>query len=93
MYKRQPVAEADSLTVQKELVAHQRGIYSVLGPYSIAAELRDGRLQASKLVRPDLCRHVTLAFPKAGKLSPACKAAAAVIQQLVGAWGQQLTEP
>ena len=92
-FKLEPVAEADSLTVQKELVAHQRGIYSVLGPYSIATELRDGRLQASKLVRPDLCRHVTLAFPKAGKLSPACKAAAAVIQQLVGAWGQQLTEP
>ena len=41
-----------------------------------------GRLQASKL-----------ALPKQGKLSPACKAAAAVIQQLVGAWGQQLTQP
>lgn len=87
------VAEADSLTVQKELVAHQRGIYSVLGPYSIATELREGRLQASKLVRPDLCRHVALAFPRQGKLSPACKATAAQIQQLVSAWGQQLTEP
>lgn len=92
-FKLEPVAEADSLTVQKELVANSRGLYSVLGPYSIAAELRDGRLQASKLVRPDLCRHVTLAFPKQGKLSPACKAAAGVIQQLVESWGQQLTEP
>lgn len=92
-FKLDAVAEADSLTVQKELVAHQRGIYSVLGPYSIAAELREGRLQASKLVRPELCRHVALAFPRQGKLSPACKATAALIQQLVSAWGQQLTEP
>lgn len=92
-FKLEPVAEADSLTVQKQLVANSRGLYSVLGPYSFAAELREGRLQASRLVRPDLCRHVTLAFPKQGKLSPACKAAAAVIQQLVGSWGRQLTEP
>lgn len=92
-FKLEPVAEADSLTVQKELVANSRGLYSVLGPYSIAAELREGRLQASKLVRPDLCRHVALAFPRQGKLSPACKAAAGVIQQLVESWGQQLTEP
>lgn len=91
-FKLEPVAEADSLTVQKELVANSRGLYSVLGPYSIAAELRDGRLQASKLVRPDLCRHVALAFPRQGKLSPACKAVAGVIQQLVESWGQQLTE-
>jgi len=92
-FKLEAVAEADSLTVQKELVANSRGLYSVLGPYSIAAELRDGRLQASKLVRPDLCRHVTLAFPKQGKLSPACRVAAETIEQLVAAWGQQLTEP
>lgn len=92
-FKLEPVAEADSLTVQKELVANSRGLYSVLGPYSIAAELRDGRLQASKLVRPDLCRHVALAFPRQGKLSPACKAVAGGIQQLVESWGRQLTEP
>lgn len=92
-FKLEPVAEADSLTVQKELVAHSRGLYSVLGPYSIAAELRDGRLQASKLVRPDLCRHVTLAFPKQGKLSPVGRVVAEAVQQIVASWGQQLTEP
>ncbi|MDP9971719.1 DNA-binding transcriptional LysR family regulator [Variovorax paradoxus] len=88
-----PVAEVDSLTMQKELVAHTPGLYSMMGPYSIAEELRRGRLQASKLVKPDLFRHVTLAFPKQGKLSPACRRAAEIIQQLVGAWGSQLTEP
>jgi LysR family nitrogen assimilation transcriptional regulator len=92
-FKLEPVVEADSLTVQKELVARSKGIYSVLGPYTIADDLRSGRLQASKLVRPDLCRHVTLALPKQGKLSPACRVVAKTVQQLVESWGQQLTEP
>ncbi len=92
-FKLEPVAEADSLTLQRELVVSCPGLYSVLGPYSIADDLRRGRLQASKLVRPDLSRHVTLAFPKQGKHTPASKAVAAEIQRLVAAWGRQLTEP
>ncbi|WP_213955927.1 LysR family transcriptional regulator [Variovorax sp. dw_954] len=91
-FKLEPIAEADSLTVQKELVAHSRGLYTVLGPYSITAEIQDGLLQASKLVKPDMIRHVTLAFPKQGKLSPACRVVAEVIQELVESWGNQLTE-
>jgi len=87
-----PVAEADSLTLQRELVAAQPGLYSVLGPYAIANDLRAGRLQASKLVRPDLVRHVTLALPKQGKLSPASRAVAQAIEDLVALWGHQLTE-
>ncbi|KAF1021054.1 MAG: HTH-type transcriptional regulator CynR [Paracidovorax wautersii] len=87
------VAEADSLTVQKELVAHQPGLYSVLGPYAIAADLRASRLQASRLARPDLVRHVTLALPRHGKRSPACKVTAQAIQALVAGWGDRLTEP
>jgi hypothetical protein len=85
--------EADSLTVQKELVAGTPGLYSILGPYAFSAELRSGRLQASKLVKPDLCRHVTLALPKQGKLSPACRVVAQTVQELVERWGHQLTEP
>lgn len=87
------VAEADSLTVQKELVAHTPGLYSVLGPYSIAAELQQGRLKASKLVKPDLVRHVTLALPKHGKQSPACRVVAALVAQQIEDWGAVLTEP
>jgi len=92
-FKLETVAEADSLTVQKELVARRRGVYSVLGPYAFAEELRQGRVQASKLVRPDLCRHVTLALPKQGKLSPASRVVAKMVQDLVASWGHQLTEP
>ena len=53
----------------------------------------NSRLQATKLVRPDLCRYITLALPKQGKLSPACRVVAERLQQLVQSWGHQLTEP
>lgn len=92
-FKLDALVEADSLTVQKELVARTPGLYSVLGPFSIATELRAGRLQATRLVRPDLCRHVALSFPKQGKLSPACRIVANTVEQLVKSWGNQLTEP
>jgi DNA-binding transcriptional LysR family regulator len=92
-FKLQPVVEADSLTVQKELVIHQPGLYSVLGPYSVKAELERGQLQASRLVKPELVRHVTLGFPRQGKLSPACRVVAETVQALVASWGHQITEP
>ena len=92
-FKLEPVAEADSLTVQKELVAATPGLYSVLGPYAFAADLRAGRLQATRLVKPDLKRHVTLALPKQGKLSPACRVVSQTLQALVAEWGNQITEP
>lgn len=92
-FRLQPVVEADSLTVQRELVAHSQGLYSVLGPYSIAEELRRGRLQATRLIRPDLVRYVTLAFRKQGKMLPAVRVVADRIQQLVRSWDDQLMEP
>lgn len=92
-FKLSPVAEADSLTVQRELVAGTPGLYSVLGPYAFAADLRAGRLQATRLVKPDLKRHVTLALPKQGKLSPACRVVSHTLQALVAEWGNQITEP
>lgn len=79
--------------MQRELVVSRPGIYSVLGPYSIADDLRGGRLQASKLVRPELSRYVALAFPKQGKLSAAGRVVAEKVQGLVREWGQQLTQP
>lgn len=92
-FKLDAVMEADSLTVQKELVIHTPGLYSVLGPYSLKAELERGQLQASRLVKPELVRHVTLGFPRQGKLSPASRTVAETVQQLVESWGNQLTEP
>ena len=89
----QAVVEADSLRVQKELVANTANVYSLLGPFSIMEELRAGRLRASRVVNPDLRRHVTLALPKQGQLTPAGKVVSQMVQQTVAAWGHQLSEP
>ena len=90
-FKLTAVAEADSLTVLKELVAHTPRLYSVMGPYSIDPELKSGRLQASRLVNPDLIRHITLALPKHGKLTQACRVVSIAIEALIDSWGKQLT--
>lgn len=73
------VMEADSVSVQKELAAKGR-VYTVLGPYAMMEDVRAGRLQASRIVNPDLKRFVTLAMPKKGPLTLACKAVAQLIQ-------------
>jgi len=86
------VVEADSLTTQKTLVAHTPGLYAVLGPYAFAQEVASGHLQACRLVRPDLCRHVVLAMPRQGKHSAACRVVADEIQTIIRSWGNQLTE-
>ena len=89
----QAEVEADSLRVQKELVAHTAHLYSLLGPFSIADELRAGRLQASRVVNPELRRYVTLALPRQGQLTPASKIVSRLIQETVEGWGHQLSEP
>lgn len=91
-FRLEGVVEADSLTLQKELAAGTPGLYAILGPFSISADVRAGRLQAARLVGTDLTRHVTLAFPKQGKLSPACRVVAEAVQQQVKAWGDQLSD-
>ncbi len=73
------VIEADSLTLQKELVASTPGLYTVLGPYAIAPERAAGRLQASRLLEPDLSRLVVLAFPRQGKTSAAARCVAGMV--------------
>lgn len=89
----QTEVEADSLRVQKELVAHSTNLYSLLGAFSIDEELRSGRLQASRVVSPELRRHVTLALSKQGQLTPASKVVASLIAEMVQAWGFKLREP
>ena len=88
----QAEVEADSLRVQKELVAHTAHLYSLLGPFSIADDLRSGRLQAARVTNPECRRYVTLALPKQGQLTAASKVVSKLIQETVAAWGGQLTE-
>lgn len=51
--------EADSLTVQKEMVI-QAGMYTLLGPMALQPELQQQQLQAAKIVGPELPRMMTL---------------------------------
>ncbi len=87
----QVVLEADSVTIQKE-VAAKGGTYTLLGPYAMMEDVRAGRLQAARIVNPDLKRSITLAMPKTGSLTLACKVIARLIQQTArelegeGAW-------
>jgi LysR family nitrogen assimilation transcriptional regulator len=85
------VVEADSLTVQKELVAESQKLYALLGPFSVNKEISAGRLQAARLVSPDLKRYVTLARPKLGKLTKASRIVSDLIRDTVDGWKGNLT--
>jgi LysR family nitrogen assimilation transcriptional regulator len=75
------VLEADSVAIQKQ-VAASGAAYTILGPYAMMQDAREGRLRASRIVNPDLKRFVTLAMPKKGPLTLACRAVAQLIQQV-----------
>ncbi len=84
--------EADSLTLQKELIADNQHLYALLGPFSVHREISEGRLQAAKVVAPDLRRYVTLARPKQGQLTQASRIVARLITDTVTEWKGQLTQ-
>ena len=83
--------EADSLTLQKELIADNKHLYALLGPFSVSREISQGRLQAARVVAPDLKRYVTLARPKHGQLTQASRIVARLITDTLQAWDGQMT--
>jgi DNA-binding transcriptional LysR family regulator len=87
------VIEADSLALQREVVAADTRLYALLGPFSVEQELRAGRLQAARIVSPELKRHVTLALPRHGQITQASRIVSQVIQETVRGWGGQLGPP
>jgi LysR family transcriptional regulator, nitrogen assimilation regulatory protein len=64
-----------------------------LGPFSIDEELRLGRLQAAKVVGPELKRYVTLAQPKQGHLTQASRIVSRLIKETVEGWNGRLNIP
>lgn len=92
-FQLQAAVEADSLTVQKELIADNKHLYALLGPFSVSKEVRMGRLQVAKVIAPDLKRYVTLARPRQGHLTQASRIVAGLITETVSGWRGQLTEP
>lgn len=89
----QTAIEADSLRVQKELIADNPHLYALLGPFSVDHELRLGKLQAAKVIGPDLKRYVTLAHPKQGQLTQASRIVSQLIKETVTVWKSQITWP
>jgi len=89
----QAALEADSLGVQKELIVDNPNLYALLGPFSVDQELRTGKLQAAKVIGPDLKRYVTLAHPKQGQLTQASRIVSQAIKDTVREWKGQINEP
>ncbi|MBV5291460.1 MAG: LysR family transcriptional regulator [Curvibacter lanceolatus] len=91
----QAVIEADSLRMQKEILAENNDLYALLGPFAVQEELRSGKLQAAKIIDPDLKRYVTLALPKQGQLTQALRVVSKIIRDkgAVLAYNQNATDP
>lgn len=75
----EPVIEADSLPLQKALVATER-LYTVLPLHAVWSEVADGRLQAARIVDPPFQRTISMASAKA---KGPTRAVAAVTSQIV----------
>jgi LysR family transcriptional regulator, nitrogen assimilation regulatory protein len=87
------VIEADSLGLQREVVAADPRLYALLGSFSVAQELRAGRLQAARIISPELKRHVTLALPRHGQITQASRIVSHTIRETAVAWKGQLNPP
>ncbi len=77
-----PVIEADSLPLQRSLVAQER-LYTVLPLHAVWAEIGNGSLQASRIVDPPLQRTVSMVLAKSKGPARAVSATAALIMRIV----------
>jgi LysR family nitrogen assimilation transcriptional regulator len=76
--------EADSLSLQTHTVA-DGGLYTLLGPYAIAAAAKECRIQSSKIVAPVISRYIALAMSRHGELTLACRAVMSEMQEIARA--------
>lgn len=83
-----PVIEADSLPLQKQLSADE-GLYTVLPIHAVWHEVREGKLQASRIVDPSFSRIVSLAYAKSKGPTRAVSAVASRVTDIVGQFAQQ----
>jgi LysR family nitrogen assimilation transcriptional regulator len=77
-----PVIEADSLPLQKSLVATER-LYTVLPVHAVWNEVAERRLQASKIIDPPFQRTVAMATSKSKGPARAVSAVASQIVEIV----------
>jgi len=83
------VLEADSLSVQTHLVA-EGAIYTLLGPYAIAAAAKECRLQAAKIIRPVIHRPIALAISRHAQMTLACRTVMQVTREIAKSGGAGL---
>jgi DNA-binding transcriptional LysR family regulator len=79
-----PVIEADSLPLQKSLVAVEH-LYTVLPLHAVWGEVADERVQASRIVDPPLQRTISMALAKSKGPARAVSAIGARIVEIVAA--------
>jgi DNA-binding transcriptional LysR family regulator len=91
-----PAIEADSLPLQKELVAKE-GLYTVLPLHAVWDEVGDKRLQAARIVDPPFQRTISMAIAKSKGPGRTILAVASLAEEIVadmaraGMW--QLSPP
>lgn len=77
-----PVIEADSLPLQKSLVADE-GLYTVLPLHAVWNDVAEGRVQAARIIDPPFQRTVSMATAKSKGPGKAVSTVAAQIVQIV----------
>lgn len=77
-----PVIEADSLPLMRSTVAEAR-LYTVLPIHAVWTEVREGRLQAARIVSPGVQRIVSMALARTKGPAKAVSAVAAEIVEIV----------
>lgn len=77
-----PVIEADSLPLQKSLVAAE-GLYTVLPLHAVWSDVAEGRVQAARITEPRFQRTVSMATAKSKGPGKAVSTVAAQIVQIV----------
>jgi len=83
----EPAIEADSLPLQKSLVAEAR-LYTVLPIHAVWSEVADGRLQAARIIDPFFQRTVAMAMAKSKGPARAVSAVATQIEAIVASMGR-----
>jgi LysR family nitrogen assimilation transcriptional regulator len=75
------VLEADSLSLQTQIVS-EGGMYTLLGPYAVAAAAKERPIQSAKLVAPVVTRHIALAMSRHGELTLAVRTVMRVAREI-----------
>jgi LysR family nitrogen assimilation transcriptional regulator len=77
-----PAIEADSLPLMRSTVAEAR-LYTVLPVHAVWSEVQDGRLQAAKIISPEVQRIVSMAMARSKGPAKGVSAVAAEIVSIV----------